>query len=104
MFTSHGVHCVLPSGVLEAPDLIRLDTAEDGCIEGLGKHGHLWHRLDKSFRQPRAYVRVVLGTPVVRDGGSQASEHAAIMSDVLSKVLARKAGLTYFHVYVLVSL
>lgn len=104
MFTSHGVHCVLPSGVLEAPDLIRLDTAKDGCIKGLGKHGHLWHRLDKSFRQPRTYVRVVLGTPVVRDGGSQASEYAAIMSDVLSKVLARKAGLTYFHVHVLVSL
>ena len=71
------------SGVLKAPDLLREDT---DCREGVEKDGHLWHRLDTSFRQPRAYSQIVLGTPVVREQGAQASVHAGIMADILSTV------------------
>ncbi|CAM9761849.1 unnamed protein product [Ascophyllum nodosum] len=74
-------------GVLKAPDLLREDT---DCREGVEKDGHLWHRLDTSFRQPRAYSQIVLGTPVVREQGAQASVHAGIMADILSTVLAQR--------------
>lgn len=51
-----------------------------------GEAGQLWHRLDSVFRQPRAYVRVVLATPVIRRGGPLASESTDIMTDILYKV------------------
>lgn len=41
----------LAEGVVKAPDL--LEMSDDG---GVGKAGQLWHRLDSSFRQPRAQV------------------------------------------------
>ncbi|CAN0237812.1 unnamed protein product [Ectocarpus fasciculatus] len=68
-------------GVIKAPDL--LETSDE---DGVGKAGQLWHRLDTSFRQPRAQVRVVLATPVISDGGAKGRQHARIMADILHKV------------------
>lgn len=72
-------------GIVEAPTLLLNIEGE----EALGKEGglgQLWHRLDSSFRQPRAYVRAVLATPVVKDRGAEAMESANIMTDILHKV------------------
>eukprot|EP00903_Cladosiphon_okamuranus_P013078 g12199.t1 len=74
-------------GVVKAPDL--LDMASEG-EDTVGRTGQLWHRLDSSFRQPRAHVRVVLATPVVADAGGKGRQHARIMSDILHKVLAQR--------------
>ena len=66
--------------MVEAADL--LETGD----EGVEKSGQLWHRMDSSFRQPRAHVRMVLATPVVGEGGAEALENANIMADILRKV------------------
>lgn len=90
------------AGVVKAPDLLivsdhdansnsnAMDTGGrllGGEGERLEKAGQLWHRLDTSFRQPRAYVRTVLATPTIRNGGPPASENAKIMCDILQKVI-----------------
>lgn len=72
---------IATKGVVTAPDLVLLGNDEEGH-EAIGQ---LWHRLDSSFRQPRAYVRAVLATPAIQDGGPVASESARIMSDILYK-------------------
>ncbi|CAB1115801.1 unnamed protein product [Ectocarpus sp. CCAP 1310/34] len=72
-------------GVIKAPDL--LETSNE---DGVGKAGQLWHRLDTTFRQPRAQVRVVLATPVISDAGAKGRQHAQIMADILHKVLAQR--------------
>lgn len=86
---NHSACCYVPfsvKGVVKAPDLLSPEGEEPGLVAA----GQLWHRLDTSFRQPRAYVRAVMATPVVRDGGPLAAESAKIMYDILHKVrLAR---------------
>eukprot|EP00752_Nemacystus_decipiens_P005957 g5379.t2 len=74
-------------GVVKAPDLLEM-VGEGECT--VGRAGQLWHRLDSTFRQPRAQVRVVLATPVVADAGAKGRQHTRIMTDILHKVLAQR--------------
>ncbi|KAG5188021.1 Metalloenzyme, LuxS/M16 peptidase-like protein [Tribonema minus] len=80
---------VLAAGMLGAPVLLEGGGGGEG--EGGALGGQLWHKMDATYRQPRACVSLLLTTAEAGSGArdAAAAAHLSLLLSVLQKALAQ---------------